>query len=128
MNRRFALLIVLSMVLGVGVGWACNQFLSADQAKQAGVFGVPAWEVDGKVFWGQDALPMLRSCCRNGSGSACSSHLSGSLLAQNAMTAAGTTALSASASRRLRISPTAGMAKERRRAAELPPESKGVTR
>jgi len=35
MNRRFALLIVLSMVLGVGVGWACNQFLGADQAKQA---------------------------------------------------------------------------------------------
>ena len=35
MNRRFALLIVLSMVLGVGVGWACNQFLSPDQAKQA---------------------------------------------------------------------------------------------
>lgn len=34
---------------------------NTDQAKQAGVFGVPAWEVDGKVFWGQDALPMLRS-------------------------------------------------------------------
>jgi hypothetical protein len=25
------------------------------------VFGVPAFEVDGKVFWGLDALPMLRS-------------------------------------------------------------------
>ncbi len=25
------------------------------------VFGVPSFEVDGKVFWGQDALPMLRS-------------------------------------------------------------------
>ena len=35
MNRRFALLIVLSMVLGVGVGWACNQFLSPAQAEQA---------------------------------------------------------------------------------------------
>ncbi|MDO9430994.1 MAG: dicarboxylate/amino acid:cation symporter [Pseudomonadota bacterium] len=35
MNRRFALLIVLSMVLGVGVGWACNQFLSPGQAEQA---------------------------------------------------------------------------------------------
>ena len=34
---------------------------NTDQAKQVGVFGVPAWEVDGKVFWGQDALPMLRS-------------------------------------------------------------------
>lgn len=31
------------------------------QAQQAGVFGVPAWEVDGHVFWGLDALPMLRS-------------------------------------------------------------------
>ncbi|MDP3594963.1 dicarboxylate/amino acid:cation symporter, partial [Phenylobacterium sp.] len=35
MNRRFALLIVLSMVLGVGVGWACNQFLDPGQATQA---------------------------------------------------------------------------------------------
>ncbi len=35
MNRRFALLIVLSMVLGIGVGWACNQFLDPEQAKQA---------------------------------------------------------------------------------------------
>ena len=35
MNRRFALLIVLSMVLGVGVGWACNQFLAPGQAAQA---------------------------------------------------------------------------------------------
>jgi hypothetical protein len=25
------------------------------------VFGVPSIEVDGKVFWGLDALPMLRS-------------------------------------------------------------------
>ena len=54
--------------------------------------------------------------------------LSGSLLAQNSITEAGTTALSARASKRLRMSPTAGMAKLRRRAAELPPESKGVTR
>lgn len=33
----------------------------ADQAIAAGVFGVPAFEVDGKVFWGLDALPMLRA-------------------------------------------------------------------
>lgn len=26
-----------------------------------GVFGVPTFEVDGKLFWGFDALPMLRS-------------------------------------------------------------------
>jgi 2-hydroxychromene-2-carboxylate isomerase len=25
------------------------------------IFGVPAFEVDGKVFWGLDALPMLRA-------------------------------------------------------------------
>lgn len=35
--------------------------VNTDQAQQAGVFGVPAWEVDGHVFWGLDALPMLRS-------------------------------------------------------------------
>lgn len=34
---------------------------NTDRARQAGVFGVPAWEVDGHVFWGLDALPMLRS-------------------------------------------------------------------
>lgn len=31
------------------------------QAIDSGVFGVPSFEVDGKVFWGQDALPMLRA-------------------------------------------------------------------
>lgn len=34
---------------------------NADQAIALGVFGVPAIEVDGKVFWGLDSLPMLRS-------------------------------------------------------------------
>ena len=33
----------------------------AEQAIALGVFGVPAIEVDGKVFWGLDSLPMLRS-------------------------------------------------------------------
>jgi 2-hydroxychromene-2-carboxylate isomerase len=33
----------------------------ADDAVAQGVFGVPAFEVDGKVFWGLDALPMLRA-------------------------------------------------------------------
>ena len=33
----------------------------ADQAIAAGVFGVPAIEVDDKVFWGLDSLPMLRN-------------------------------------------------------------------
>ncbi len=31
-----------------------------DSAIAAGVFGVPAFGVDDKVFWGFDALPMLR--------------------------------------------------------------------
>ena len=33
----------------------------ADEAIAHGVFGVPAFEVDGKVFWGLDGLPMLRA-------------------------------------------------------------------
>ena len=33
----------------------------AEEASAAGVFGVPAFEVDGKVFWGLDGLPMLRA-------------------------------------------------------------------
>ncbi len=32
-----------------------------DAAIAQGVFGVPAIEVDGKVFWGLDSLPMLRN-------------------------------------------------------------------
>ena len=35
MNKRFAYLIVGAMVLGVLVGWGCNQFLDADGAKSA---------------------------------------------------------------------------------------------
>ena len=32
-----------------------------DDAIARDIFGVPAFEVDGKVFWGLDALPMLRA-------------------------------------------------------------------
>lgn len=32
-----------------------------DDAVALRIFGVPAFEVDGKVFWGLDALPMLRA-------------------------------------------------------------------
>lgn len=50
---------------------APQQHLSADDAKAQlkkntdeaialNLFGVPAMEVDGKIFWGFDALPMLR--------------------------------------------------------------------
>ena len=31
------------------------------QAIQRGVFGVPSFELDGRLFWGLDALPMLRA-------------------------------------------------------------------
>ena len=31
MNRRFAFLIIAAMVLGVLVGWGCNQYLDAAQ-------------------------------------------------------------------------------------------------
>ena len=33
---------------------------NTDEAIARGVFGVPAFEVDGKLFWGLDSLPMLR--------------------------------------------------------------------
>ncbi|WP_296443167.1 2-hydroxychromene-2-carboxylate isomerase [Rhodoferax sp. UBA5149] len=32
-----------------------------DEAIALGVFGVPAFAVDGRLFWGFDALPMLRA-------------------------------------------------------------------
>ena len=35
---------------------------STDAALAHGVFGVPAFRVDQRLFWGQDALPMLRAC------------------------------------------------------------------
>ena len=34
---------------------------NTDAAIAQGVFGVPTFTVDGKLFWGQDALPMLRA-------------------------------------------------------------------
>mgnify|MGYP006191165103 FL=1 len=34
---------------------------NTEAASARGVFGVPALEVDGKVFWGYDSLPMLRA-------------------------------------------------------------------
>ena len=35
--------------------------VNTDEAIARGVFGVPTFEVDGKLFWGVDALPMLRA-------------------------------------------------------------------
>jgi 2-hydroxychromene-2-carboxylate isomerase len=37
-----------------------------DAALAAGVFGVPSFELDGRVFWGLDALPMLRDAVQGG--------------------------------------------------------------
>ena len=34
------------------------------QAVAQGVFGVPTVELDGRLFWGLDALPMLAGCLR----------------------------------------------------------------
>lgn len=34
---------------------------NTDDAITKGVFGVPTFEVDGKLFWGLDALPMLKA-------------------------------------------------------------------
>jgi len=33
----------------------------AEEATAQGVFGVPSFEVDGKLFWGLDGLPLLRA-------------------------------------------------------------------
>ncbi|MGO4391936.1 2-hydroxychromene-2-carboxylate isomerase [Variovorax sp. M-6] len=35
---------------------------NTDDAIARGVFGVPAFEVDGRLFWGFDGLAMLRAC------------------------------------------------------------------
>lgn len=34
---------------------------NTEDATAKGIFGVPSFEVDGKVFWGVDGLPMLRA-------------------------------------------------------------------
>ena len=39
---------------------------NADEAIASGLFGVPALVVDGKAFWGFDALPMLRAFLEGG--------------------------------------------------------------
>lgn len=37
-----------------------------EAAVAAGIFGVPTFELDGRLFWGQDALPMLRDALQGG--------------------------------------------------------------
>jgi 2-hydroxychromene-2-carboxylate isomerase len=34
---------------------------ATDEAITRGLFGVPSFELDGRVYWGVDALPMLRA-------------------------------------------------------------------
>ena len=34
------------------------------RAVREGVFGVPTFEADGRLFWGDDALPMLAAALR----------------------------------------------------------------
>ncbi len=37
----------------------------SDEALQRGVFGVPTIDVDGRLFWGIDALPMVRAALQD---------------------------------------------------------------
>ncbi|MDA8519213.1 2-hydroxychromene-2-carboxylate isomerase [Acidovorax sp. NCPPB 4044] len=49
---------------GAAPGAGAKALLRAntDAAAAQGVFGVPAFAVEGRVFWGLDGLPMLRAC------------------------------------------------------------------
>ncbi|MEX1166667.1 MAG: 2-hydroxychromene-2-carboxylate isomerase [Hydrogenophaga sp.] len=38
---------------------------NTEEALSLGVFGVPSMVLDGRVFWGQDALPMLSACLQS---------------------------------------------------------------
>ena len=40
---------------------------ATDAAIARGIFGVPSFELDGRLFWGIDALPMLRAALRGDS-------------------------------------------------------------
>ena len=39
---------------------------NTEAAAAAGIFGVPTFECDGRLFWGLDALPMLRDALTGG--------------------------------------------------------------
>ncbi len=39
-------------------------FACTDNAIDAGVFGAPAWVVDGELFWGQDRIEMVKRATR----------------------------------------------------------------
>ena len=61
-ERLAALTAELAPALDPGSAQVKQALLKHSQeAMDLGVFGVPSWVVDGRVFWGQDALPMLRA-------------------------------------------------------------------
>ena len=39
---------------------------ATEAAGAAGLFGVPTFELEGRLFWGLDALPMLRDALQGG--------------------------------------------------------------
>ncbi len=57
----------LAQDLGVAEGAALTDAVKSrlkalgEEALAKGVFGVPTWEWEGRLFWGLDALPMLRA-------------------------------------------------------------------
>ncbi|MFM8796928.1 MAG: 2-hydroxychromene-2-carboxylate isomerase, partial [Betaproteobacteria bacterium] len=62
-----ARLATLAQTLGVPEGAADADAVKSrlkalgEEALTIGVFGVPTWEWEGRLFWGLDALPMLRA-------------------------------------------------------------------
>ncbi|MEY2729245.1 MAG: 2-hydroxychromene-2-carboxylate isomerase [Pseudomonadota bacterium] len=62
-TRLAALAQALGVAQGVADGDAVKSRLKAlgEEALAKGVFGVPTWEWEGHLFWGLDALPMLRA-------------------------------------------------------------------
>lgn len=63
-------LMALQQALGVADGQAHSDGVKArlkaltDEALAKGIFGVPTWECEGRLFWGLDALPMLRAALK----------------------------------------------------------------
>jgi 2-hydroxychromene-2-carboxylate isomerase len=62
LERLAALSADLKPAADVGSAQVKQQLKShTDEAIEKNVFGVPSFVVDGQVFWGNDALPMLRA-------------------------------------------------------------------
>ena len=60
--RLAALTQVLAPARDPAVAAVKNELRTAtDEAIARGVFGVPTFELEGRLFWGVDALPMLRA-------------------------------------------------------------------